>query len=549
MADPAAVAASPLSGTVRPREEAEEDRSNAELAKRQKRAPSPAGTSAAPFDTAAAAAVADEQREQQQEQQQLGSSAQMHVRNFYRTRPPDFLALAAQYDYFRPFVTERRSSSSPGSRFGTLDWQDPLALVTLTRVLLERDFLVRGFAMPAGHLVPPVPQRLNYLHWMAAEVLTEPAQDPGLTTAKRARNDVRGIDVGTGASCIFPLLGAASYGWNFLATEIDPASLTSARANIEQNDLGGKIELRHVANRTCILKGVLREGDTEEERDGPFDFLVCNPPFFASLDSTGLNPHRAAEATPGELACPGGEEAFIAQLIRESKALGPRMLRWCSSMLGRKSSLKPLLSLLHSRDIGARVVLQTEFLQGAQTRWGLAWTFDNGERKKRERALVMHSSSSAVAVAPSSSPSSVPAAAAAAFASAAPLVLKSRARLDVRRSGLTTLAPVRERVMSLVASFESQRNLSCTLQPPSPAGFEWTILMQPQPAVEVAEAAESAFACAVRVLQAPPSDWLVELEWKKPSSGSSAERGAAQRAFTEFVEHCRQQWASVFRAA
>ena len=50
-----------------------------------------------------------------------------------------------------------------------------------------------------------------------------------------------------------------------------------------------------------------------------FDALVCNPPFFSSLASAGVNPARSAAATANELVCPGGEEQFVAQIIRESK--------------------------------------------------------------------------------------------------------------------------------------------------------------------------------------------------------------------------------------
>jgi len=32
---------------------------------------------------------------------------------------------------------------------------------------------------------------------------------------------VRGLDIGTGASAIYPLLGARVYGWSFLGTDID----------------------------------------------------------------------------------------------------------------------------------------------------------------------------------------------------------------------------------------------------------------------------------------------------------------------------------------
>lgn len=50
-----------------------------------------------------------------------------------------------------------------------------------------------------------------------------------------------------------------------------------------------------------------------------FDLMVCNPPFFSSLASTGVNPNRSAAATANELVCPGGEEEFVAQMIRESR--------------------------------------------------------------------------------------------------------------------------------------------------------------------------------------------------------------------------------------
>jgi len=105
----------------------------------------------------------------------------------------NFLSLAQQYAYFRPFVRER-STGGGGAAYGTLDWQDPAALLALTRVLLQHDFGLE-FSMPLNHLCPPVPQRLNYVHWIA-ELIDEPAQEhTPLTDDKRARKDVRGIDV------------------------------------------------------------------------------------------------------------------------------------------------------------------------------------------------------------------------------------------------------------------------------------------------------------------------------------------------------------------
>lgn len=47
----------------------------------------------------------------------------------------------------------------------------------------------------------------------------------------------RGVDVGTGASCIYPLLGAKVAGWSFLATEIDAVSAEWAEKNVRSNGL------------------------------------------------------------------------------------------------------------------------------------------------------------------------------------------------------------------------------------------------------------------------------------------------------------------------
>lgn len=46
---------------------------------------------------------------------------------------------------------------------------------------------------------------------------------------------------GTGASCIYPLLGATMNGWYFLATEVDDICFDYATKNVEQNNLSDLI--------------------------------------------------------------------------------------------------------------------------------------------------------------------------------------------------------------------------------------------------------------------------------------------------------------------
>lgn len=66
--------------------------------------------------------------------------------------------------------------------------------------------------IPDGQLCPTVPNRLNYIHWIE-DLLSD-------TISKNNKNGdiVRGFDIGTGANCIYPLLGASLLGWSFVGS-------------------------------------------------------------------------------------------------------------------------------------------------------------------------------------------------------------------------------------------------------------------------------------------------------------------------------------------
>lgn len=63
-----------------------------------------------------------------------------------------------------------------------------------------------------------------------------------------------------------------------------------------------------------ILLGVVKDGER-------FDFCMCNPPFFETMDEAGLNPKTSCGGTPEEMVCPGGEKAFITRIIEDSFVL------------------------------------------------------------------------------------------------------------------------------------------------------------------------------------------------------------------------------------
>ena len=68
--------------------------------------------------------------------------------------------------------------------------------------------------------------RLNYIHWL------EDLLDLVAPRIKDNAATVKGIDIGTGASCIYALLGAKMNKWQFVATEVADESVKSAKANV-----------------------------------------------------------------------------------------------------------------------------------------------------------------------------------------------------------------------------------------------------------------------------------------------------------------------------
>lgn len=63
-----------------------------------------------------------------------------------------------------------------------------------------------------------------------------------------------------------------------------------------------------------VLLGVVKDGEN-------FDFCMCNPPFFETMEEAGLNPKTSCGGTPAEMVCSGGEHAFITRIIEDSAKL------------------------------------------------------------------------------------------------------------------------------------------------------------------------------------------------------------------------------------
>lgn len=67
--------------------------------------------------------------------------------------------------------------------------------------------------IPDGQLCPTVPNRSNYIHWIE-DLLSSDI----FPKANVDGDNVKGFDIGTGANCIYPLLGASLLGWSFVGS-------------------------------------------------------------------------------------------------------------------------------------------------------------------------------------------------------------------------------------------------------------------------------------------------------------------------------------------
>ncbi|CAF0871415.1 unnamed protein product [Adineta steineri] len=277
----------------------------------------------------------------------------MHVRNRYRTNPPNFKQLADKYPTLKSFLIEKNNGDV------TFDFRDSNSVRALTIAVAKEDFNL-DLELSLDRLIPRIPQKLNYLHWI--EDLIE------------CKNDAIGIDIGSGCSCIHALLALRlNPQWTMYVSEIDPFNYRMAIKNVEQNQLQDQIHVIQT-DISALFDGVI-------DRTKHYDFLMCNPPFFTdTLESQGLT-HTRKSTRPSansintaanieSIYDQGGEVEFVKRMIDESRTYTTNV-RIFTSQLGKKSSLDQIQ--IYLKDINH---IDTEFCQGNTMRWAIAWTFD-----------------------------------------------------------------------------------------------------------------------------------------------------------------------------
>ena len=302
----------------------------------------------------------------------------LHLRNKNRERY-DLKALLVAVSELEAHIIPSKSGED------SVDFANPLAVKLLNKALLSHYYGIKNWDFPEENLVPPIPGRADYLHYIAD--LLGQSNFGIIPTGPK----ITGLDIGVGANNIYPILGIVEYDWNFIGSDISAESLESAKKIAGANpELKDKIEFRLQENANSIFEGVI----TTEEK---IDFTLCNPPFHSSLEEAKKGTHRKIQnlskkkvkttalnfaGMSKELVCEGGEHTFIHNMIEESRMFSKNCY-WFSTLVSKKSNLKGIYKALSLME--AAQVKTIPIGTGNKSSRIIAWSFLSKEEQKEWR--------------------------------------------------------------------------------------------------------------------------------------------------------------------
>ena len=292
----------------------------------------------------------------------------MHKNNKHHKKY-DFNRLVLKEPLLKPFVFENEHGTL------TIDFANAKAVKMLNTALLKTHYDIDYWEFPDGHLCPPIPNRVDYIHHVA-----------DLLKPYMFKDNIKILDVGTGATCIYPLLGHSEYKWHFVATDIDEKSLHNAQEIIKKNNKQDQIELRLQRDKSHVLLNILESSDK-------LALSMCNPPFYKNAEEAlkaslrklkGLGLDRSQKernfgGTANELWFKGGEKAFLHTYLYESSLFKSQCF-WYSSLVSSKDLVKSMEKSL--KKLSATEVKVIPMKQGHKISRIVAWTFLTKEEQK-----------------------------------------------------------------------------------------------------------------------------------------------------------------------
>jgi 23S rRNA (adenine1618-N6)-methyltransferase len=301
--------------------------------------------------------------------------SRLHPRNKHKFLY-DFPSLIKCTPELKKFVSINKYNNE------TIDFSNPAGVKMLNKALLNFFYGINYWDIPQNYLCPPIPGRADYIHYMA-DVLAS-SNNEKVPTGK----NIRCLDIGVGANCVYPIIGNKEYGWSFIGSDIDAVAVECANKIISSNpSLKNNVEVRLQKSSAFIFKNIVQENES-------FDFSICNPPFHSSLAEAQAGTIRKLSNLGGkkankailnfggqnaELWCNGGELEFVSRMINESVHLSKQCF-WFSSLISKSLNLPAIHNALEK--VNPFEVRTIEMAQGNKVSRIVTWTFLNASQQE-----------------------------------------------------------------------------------------------------------------------------------------------------------------------
>ena len=278
---------------------------------------------------------------------------------FYNDFKPDFLTLIKEFPELKKYKLKQNEDNEDEFQF---DWSNNELSLLMDKSILNYYFNIKYYDIPKGFLIPPIPSRINYIN-LINSIITKLINDIDI-------KNIIGIDIGTGANIIYPILGYSIYKWKFICTEINKEAFNNAKLILQKNNLENNINIIKQNNKDNIFISILN-------RENKYLFSMCNPPYYNYENEIKLeDKKRDNEYNFDEIYYKNGEYGFFQRYFEESICYKNNVFLY-TILIGKKINAENIYDKLSSYNDIIKIYNMQKILTGNNVRYIIYWSFFN----------------------------------------------------------------------------------------------------------------------------------------------------------------------------
>ena len=278
---------------------------------------------------------------------------------FYNDFKPDFLTLIKEFPELKKYILKQNEDNEGEFQF---DWSNNELSLLMDKSILNYYFNIKYYDIPKGFLIPPIPSRINYIN-LINSIITKLINDIDI-------KNIIGIDIGTGANIIYPILGYSIYKWKFICTEINKEAYNNAKLILQKNNLENNINIIKQNNKDNIFISILN-------RENKYIFSMCNPPYYNYENEIKLeDKKRDNEYNFDEIYYKNGEYGFFQRYFEESICYKNNVFLY-TILIGKKINAENIYDKLSSYSDIIKIYNMQKILTGNNVRYIIYWSFFN----------------------------------------------------------------------------------------------------------------------------------------------------------------------------